>query len=330
MIAPPLPWHAEQWARVERTVAGERLAHAILLRGVRGTGKTLFARRLMARILCTGASHEARPCSACRPCRLLEAGSHPDHVELTPPEDRRSIGVEQVRDLIDTLALTSRYESYKVALVHPAEAMTHAAANALLKTLEEPPGDTVIVLVAHRPTLLPATVRSRCQMIDFHVPGPAPALEWLVSRELEQTAAEDALRLAGGAPLLALELAAANASTVHEAVAGDLAALVARRVQPVPVAERWSAHGLGEALGAIAAIGADLARIKAGMPDAALTHARGTGTLHAIAGGLDSTVIHRLLDEVLELQRAQARQLNLNPQLALEGLASRWWQAAGR
>ena len=84
------------------------------------------------------------------------------------------------------------------------------------------------------------------------------------------------------------------------------------------------------ALGAVAAIGADLARIKAGVPDAALTHARGAQTLHAIAGGLDSPMIHRLLDEVLELQRAEARQLNLNPQLALEGLASRWWQAAGR
>jgi DNA polymerase-3 subunit delta' len=307
-------------------LAAGRLAHALLLRGMQGTGKTVFARRLAARVLCD--QRDRTPCGECRGCTLLAAGSHPDHLELTPEEDRRTIGVDQVRALIGDLGLTARYAGYKVALVHPAESLTHAAANTMLKTLEEPPGATLIILVAHHSTRLPATIRSRCQMLDFHPSTAAVAIPWLEAQGIEAARAQEALRLAAGAPLLALELARSDALAQRRTLALDLLALAAHREDPLSVAERWAKLGQATLLTGIGALTVDLLRLKSGAPRSSVAHAQLVEPLHSLATGLDLLTIHRLLDEITALRRAQASQLNLNAQLALEGLAAHWWRAA--
>ena len=200
MIPEPLPWHDEQWSRVERGVRSGRMPHALLLHGVAGNGKGLFAGRLAARLMCRS---EDAPCGACDSCRFFAAGSHPDLTHVTVAKDRREIVVEQIRNLVDAAGLTARIGRCKAVVVDPAEQMNRHAANTLLKTLEEPPGDTVFLLVSSNHSLLPATVRSRCQMIAFPVAERERAIGWLRGRVPD---AESALGLANGAPVRAAAL----------------------------------------------------------------------------------------------------------------------------
>ena len=176
MIPERLPWHRSQWERMERSIRAGRVPHALLLHGAAGNGKARFAARLAATLLCRSSGP---PCGECESCRLYAAGSHPDRFEVTVPEDRREIVVDQIRDLVHSVGLTARLGGYKVVIVDPAERMNRHAANTLLKTLEEPPGATVFILVSSNHALLLATIRSRCQMLDFPVAGRDLAVEWL-------------------------------------------------------------------------------------------------------------------------------------------------------
>lgn len=203
---PVFPWQEARWKRVERLRSAGRLPHALLISGPGGTGEGLFADALMQALLCTAPAPTA-PCGSCRACHEYVAGTHPDAVRVEPEEAGKAIGIDRIRELTARLNLTSGGRS-KVARIEPADAMTLAAANSLLKTLEEPPGDSALLLVSERPARLPATVRSRCQRITFGLPERESALQWLQGQiKLEQPA--HWLDRAGGAPLRALEMAEA-------------------------------------------------------------------------------------------------------------------------
>ena len=153
------PWLKPIEDEFQERLAGERLAHAFLLQGPEDVGKQALATEFIAGLLCLKTSFPA--CGECRSCSLLESGAHPDRHILTfeehPKKDelRKEIVIEQVRRLIASLQLTRSLSPRKAALICPAEAMTISAANALLKTLEEPPGDSVLILVSHNPARLP-------------------------------------------------------------------------------------------------------------------------------------------------------------------------------
>jgi DNA polymerase III subunit delta' len=166
------PGHAARWAQVVAAHAAGRLAHALLLAGPRGAGKSQFAEALATWLLCESAA-APRPCGNCRSCVQLVAGVHPNRMRLAPAEDKRDIAIDDIRDLLDRLHLSSHYGQAKVAIVDPADALNAAGANALLKTIEEPPPNTHVLLVAERWRSLPATLRSRCQILRFARPGPA-------------------------------------------------------------------------------------------------------------------------------------------------------------
>jgi DNA polymerase-3 subunit delta' len=202
-----LPWLEATWSRMANSLAQGRMPHAIMLSGPAGIGKVRLAEQMVSALLCRDPRPQA--CGECRSCRLLAGGAHPDRFILVPAEDERVIRVEQVRDLISRLVLTTTISPRKVALIMPAEAMTGNAANALLKTLEEPPGESVLVLVGDDPSRLPVTIRSRCQMWTAAAPPLATAAAWLeAEEELSAGQARLALEATGGSPLQAARLAA--------------------------------------------------------------------------------------------------------------------------
>lgn len=167
----PADAHREQWQRVTAAVAADRLAHGLLLAGPRDTGKTEFALALAAHLLCEAAP-DRRPCQECRSCVQIAAGVHPNLLRLAPREDKRDIAIEDIREMLERLQLSSHYGQVKIALIDPADTLNDNGANALLKTVEEPPPRTHLVLVAERWRNLPATLRSRCQIIRFARPLP--------------------------------------------------------------------------------------------------------------------------------------------------------------
>ncbi|HEV2681889.1 MAG TPA: DNA polymerase III subunit delta', partial [Rhodanobacter sp.] len=236
-----LPWHAEHWARLQARRQRDALPHALLLCGATGLGKRAFAQRFVHGLLCAEpAGGEA--CGHCRSCLLLAAGTHPDVISLSLGlrKDgvlRSEIVVDQIRELSARLAMSSQFGGWQVAMIDPADAMNPAAANALLKTLEEPAAQTMLILLADAPWRMPQTIRSRCQRIEFHLPAAADALAWLQTEGVRDAAA--ALAAAGGNPGLARAWALEGALDRRLEVRKDLAALAAGRGQPLDVVKRW-------------------------------------------------------------------------------------------
>ena len=207
----PLPWQTEAAREALRSRA--TWPHAVLVDGPRGLGKRVLALNFARALLCESPAADGLACGACASCRYVAAGAHPD-LQLVEPvayDDEGQakaldvIAVDRVRTLIEWSLLTAHRGRAKVAVIVPAETMNAAAANALLKTLEEPRPDTFLILVAHAPGRLPATLRSRCRRFPAPRADRASALAWLVAHGVAD--AEAALAQAAGAPLAALALA---------------------------------------------------------------------------------------------------------------------------
>jgi DNA polymerase-3 subunit delta' len=241
MKAEDLPWLAEPARRAREALERGRLGHGILVVGAPGLGPQVFARWLAQMALCDADAR--RPCGACSSCQLWNAGNHPDYLEVQREEDATQLKVEQVRDLCEALSFKSYRGGYKVAVIAEADAMNANAANALLKTLEEPPPSTILVLCSARPSRLPATIVSRCQRIDIPQPPTGEALAWLSARKsLQQW--PTLLEYAAGAPLRAMELEAAGFLELDEDMRNVVERLAARSLNIQSTAERWHKAGL--------------------------------------------------------------------------------------
>jgi DNA polymerase-3 subunit delta' len=259
------PWHEAHWQRLQSRLARGALPHALLLCGPEGLGKRAFLQRFVRGLLC-GQPHDGEACGQCRTCLLLDAGTHPDYMTVSyglrkDGVQRREIVVDQIRELSARLAMASQFGGWQVVVIDPADAMNAAAANALLKTLEEPSPQTLLLLVADAPWRLPQTIRSRCQRIEFQLPPTAEAMDWLAAQGVVDPAA--ALEAAGGNPGLARAWAEQGALARRQAVRKDLAALAAGRAEPMEVARRWLDAEPGPCLWFAAQAARDEARARA-------------------------------------------------------------------
>ena len=213
-------WQKNQWQQITQRAS---LPHALLLRGRAGTGKHDFALALAQALLCATPNPNQTACGTCPSCLWFAERAHPDF-KLISPEDadnseeattspskkktakKSQISVAQIRQLIDYLSLSNhQVNGRRVVLISPAETLNLASANALLKMLEEPPANTLFLLVTSQPQRLLATIISRCQAIDMPLPNKIEAITWLHTQGIKN--AENMLDLAGGAPLLALQMA---------------------------------------------------------------------------------------------------------------------------
>ena len=209
-----------------------RVPHAVLLLGPVGTGKRATAVWMAQQRLGLKDTGDL-------PVYPFEVPGHADLRWVCTPEDKHSIGVDQVRTLINELNLTSYEGGGKVTVIDSAHVMTINAANSLLKTLEEPPGDALIVLVADRVGNLPATVFSRCQRINFNRPAASESLTWL-DRLQPGTAWSKSLEAAGGAPLAAIEALERVSDT--DSMAREFVDVAENRATPLLVAARWAKY----------------------------------------------------------------------------------------
>lgn len=251
----PLPWHEAPFAALTSRSRKEVLPHALSLQGPRGIGKLTFARAFAQVLLCEAPAKAGEACGQCSACNWFEVGTHPDYRQIEPlmkdgedgegGERKAHIEVDQIRTLPDFINMSSHRGGAKVVVLHPAESLNVNAANALLKSLEEPPPATYFILVTHRPHQLLPTVRSRCQVIGLHAPDPASATAWLEVQGVRN--APLALAHTAGAPLLAIELNGtgywgARAAFLRHLVDADmdvLAAGEAARDCPIPLVIAW-------------------------------------------------------------------------------------------
>ncbi len=237
-MAEVYPWQAALW----QTLAGRaQHAHAYLLHGPAGIGKRAMAENLMGALLCRS-PQDLKACGQCKSCMLLAAGTHPDNFVLEPEEADKAIKVDQVRELVGFVVQTAQMGGRKVVLVEPAESMNLNAANALLKSLEEPSGDTVLLLVCHQPSRLLPTVKSRCVQQACPLPSEAQSLAWLATALPDSSEEEriELLTLAAGSPLNAVKLNTQGVREQRAQVVEGVKKLLKQQVAASQLAEGWN------------------------------------------------------------------------------------------
>lgn len=236
-----LPWLKPEIEALSAELDAGRLGHAPMLLGPPGSGKRALGAWLAQRILCLQPV-DGEPCGRCRSCALIESGTHPDLFRLGLQEERSEIVVDQVREFIASLGLTPSIGSRRVGLIEPADRLNRNAANALLKTLEEPSDEVWIVLVTDHQDRLPITVLSRCQKRAIRVPDLDRARDWLAARspQTDPQRCSIALELADGAPLLAAEWLADDGLDQALALRDALAELITGNGDPSMVLRLWA------------------------------------------------------------------------------------------
>jgi DNA polymerase-3 subunit delta' len=243
LSADSLPWLHQAQQRLRDSMLAGRLPHSSLLLSSPGLGAEQLANWMTALALCE--SPAARPCGACASCSLLRSNSHPDYHVVRLEENAKQIKVDQVRELIGSLLLKSYRGGYKVGIIEGAEALNTNGANAFLKTLEEPSADTMLVMIARPTHRLPATIASRCLRLALRSPPKEGAVSWLENHGSPGQNWDAALALAGGAPLLAMELNTAGIAALEREMQEDVGAIAAGAVDITLVAEVWVKSNLG-------------------------------------------------------------------------------------
>lgn len=196
------PWQHDAWQSWQHYLSQAKVPHALLIHGRYGCGIDDFALRLCCSLLCYS-DNNSKPCLKCDGCHFFMAGNHPDCLVIEAEQDQ--IKIEQVRSAIDFLQLSCHYPCHKVVLFKEVDNLNYAAANSLLKTLEEPPEESVILMTCRQPSALLATIRSRCQRIHIREPG-TEAIDWLADRlSISEVEAQQKLAFTHNSPLVALE-----------------------------------------------------------------------------------------------------------------------------
>ena len=309
MVLPP--WFATPCGEVNAAIAADRLAHGLLIHEDPGAGGMQLAHWIAQRVNCREPSRA--PCGECQECRWIAANQHPDVTRLSPEEDSQYIKIEPVRELIADLTLTAHGRGYKVAIFSPADALHANAAQALLKTLEEPSKRTLILLVTSQPSRLLPTVRSRCSKLRLPGPRREAAVNYLESARGAGPWA-DALAATGAGPFTLIDADPAALSKLRNDTIATLQDIGSGNLQPPAVAERWAKDDLSTRLSCLESWVTD--RILESAPIRDVTHLSGAALPPKICR------LFEFSDAIRDMRKLAHTPINKT--MAVEALLWRW------
>jgi DNA polymerase III subunit delta' len=314
----PLPWQQQSWLSISSALGRQKLAHALLLVGPSGIGKRHFASVLSQALLCQKPQENSYPCGQCHACALVNAGTHPDLHRLEKEEGSKVVKVDDVREFNRKVFLTPSSERGNVGVIDPVDGLNRSSANALLKSLEEPPRGAHILLIGERWLSLPATLRSRCLTLRLPSPRPDQVENWLTERgELAQGTSYDRLR-ARYRPDLARQREWAD----------SMAGLCAGKLDPVQLAERWQKleGDITVLLDWLHGYLADLIKLKHLTKPTGLNNPDSIDSLRSIAKRIPMDGLLDLGTRNMESKRLINTQAK--PQMLLENLLASWYQGS--
>lgn len=320
-----LPWLAVYWRRLHAYIESGSIPQALLIDGTAGLGKMRLAQAFAQRLLCRRQDEFA--CGECPACQLFAARTHPDFILVEPEEAGKPITVDAIRSLIAVLSLKPQYNGRRVVVLAPAQQMNAAAANSLLKTLEEPDEHTLMLLLTESPAALPATILSRCQRLDIAIPAREAALAWLSERNLAEQA-QVLLSLAQGAPLRAQALSGEGIIAKRGEFFMAWCDILRRGDEPVAIAEKWAGFSCETLTDWMISWVMDLIRVGVVPHGPRLDNPDLEESLQALSGRLNLQQIYGFLDRLNGAKRSLAGQVNR--QLALEELLIHWSRLAER
>ncbi len=321
------PWQNKQWQHVWRMKQDRRLPHALLVTGSVGMGKVLFAQALTRAWLCQQVDAEGNACGVCHACHLLERDVHPNVSWIKPEKEGQAIKIDQIREASDFVYHSSLENADRILLIHPADQLNAHAANALLKTLEEPPAQVVIMLITDQAQHLPATILSRCQRIHFPLPLSTEVIPWLKPQLSDENEAAFLLHLANGAPLMALALSRNETLVFRRNFLETLQRLSQQQEDPIQSAAKFQKIEPIKWIDFMLVWVMDLLRLQLGCDVKQLMNADYFSQLTALSKER-SVEFHLTYMNYLQQIRQQIRNgMNLNKPLLLESALIRWRQA---
>lgn len=315
------PWTQSQWLSLIERARTDTLPHGVILHGLYGLGKRHFADDFARYLLCENPQPQ-QACQQCKACQQFDAHSQPDFIKLLPEEMGKSIKIDQVRELVAQLSLASHHGRYRVAVISPAEALNPAAANSLLKSLEEPPPQTVLLLVTSRLSSLLPTIRSRCQHIHFQRPEAGLARDWLINtHHFEQDKVQASLAMAHGAPLAAAEIIQSEDMALRDQ-SFDVFYRISRGMdQVLPINPLWLKAPLPTPINWLYSWVSDIIKVQC-QQMATVTNLDKADDLQKLAQAVELPKVLVFLDSLAALLRMQ--RVALNPQMTMEQLLVHW------
>ncbi|HKU90366.1 MAG TPA: DNA polymerase III subunit delta' [Steroidobacteraceae bacterium] len=303
-------WFEKPRREIATAFGAGRLAHGLMIHEDPGAGGLDFARWIAQLVNCR---EKNAPCGACQQCRWIAADQHPDVMRLSPEEDSQYIKIEQVRALIDEMALTAHGSGYKVAILTPAHSLYPHAAQALLKTLEEPPPRSLLLLVTSQPSRLLPTVRSRCSRVRLVGPTRDEAVKFLEAARGPGPWAE-AIAATGAGPFALLDADPAALAQLRTETVSTLTDIGNGNLQPPAVADRWARGDLAMRLACLESWVTERIAESAGIRD--VTHLSGAGGASKICR------LFELSDAIRDMRKLA--HTSINKTMAVESLLWRW------
>ena len=324
MSAVIYPWNATLFSSLLARHERQQLAHALLISGMPGLGKRQLAREFAASLLCQQANAQSGACQQCKSCQLLAADAHPDYLSIAAEKTGAAIVIDQIRQLTQFAALKSQLGGVQVVVIEDAQRMNRNAANALLKTLEEPNENLYLLLLSDAIQSLLPTIRSRCQHYRIGVPDHQAQLHWLTEARPGHTSEslQQALSLAYGAPELALAYLDEHLPAQHEQHLALFLALSQARISAIEVANAWNHGDFHHNLQWLYAWVVDLIRLKSGLHVADKYREALLTELERVAHDLDIDALFYYHQQIIAALRLQHTQVN--QQLLIERLLILW------
>ena len=320
------PWQMEQWQRLQLAKTENRLPHALMLTGMAGIGKRVFADALVRSLLCEQSNvltvdHDCQ----CHACHLVTGRSHPDAMWVEPEKVGQAIKVDQVREVNHFIQQSSMGAMNRVVVIYPADAMNINAANALLKTLEEPSNHAFIVLICDQVGRLPATILSRCQRVHFARPLKEVAMQWLQQTSIQAGQQADLLlRLAQGAPCAALTLAAEDGLVMRQQIIHQLSGLANGLLDPLQVATNIKEADYLYFIDIFMLWLLDVIKLQLGADSNHVVNIDNVSELQWLKEKSDINHHLRTVTALQQLQQSAQKGLNLNKKLMMEQVLIRW------
>jgi len=319
----PFVWQKSQWQQLQRSKKIGKLAHAILLSGVQGLGKLSFASAFSHSLLCEHVDAEGIACGQCRHCHLVRRGTHPDCMFVETEGIDKPIKINQIRQVSDFLTKSSCRGSYRIVLITSADSMNIPATNALLKTLEEPGEATLLLLVSHRVTLLPATIRSRCCCVPFYPVYHDEAVSWL-AEQVNNIDVQLPLALSHGAPLKALSLLKGDQLKQRDAVLKQFVLFNQQKIDPISLAQAYLEFELSDVIEWLSYWLFDQIKMCLGVEQSGFVNIDYLKAIKAFSRQCSVNKLFILSDKLTTANRLLFKGSNPNKQLLLEDLLVAW------
>ena len=315
-------WQKQYWHQILSAFSQHNLAHAILLSGVEGLGKYAFAKHLVCRLHCLNPLDNFY-CGRCRPCQAIAQAQYPDHLEITLEESAKALSIDQMRSVNEFLSQTPHDGQRQTVIIRHADKMNHSAANALLKTLEEPMGESYLLLLDDQHQMLLPTIYSRLQVYDFNRTVSMSDFE-----ALERMHNKPALLIQGllaGGPGKADDLSLR--AELRDMLLDDLLAVLGQKVDMASLVARWLKQDLVLLADIWLGILSDLLKVHGHFSKEFLMHGDCQNQLTSLAQALDERFVMDMHMYLLAFKASLISSCNLNQETLLHQIFWRWHSA---